>query len=42
MIFAFLNKIREEGPLKYIFDEMKVMGEIGFENKTKPTALMSA
>ena len=42
LIFAFINLVRVEGPKEYIYQEMKVMREINFANKTKGAALNTA
>eukprot|EP00347_Sterkiella_histriomuscorum_P004511 403360183 len=39
ILFQFINKLRQEGPKKYIFDEKQQMHQIDFDYKTKSSAL---
>lgn len=39
LIFAFVNQIKQDGPLEYIFLEKKIMAEINFNNMQKSAAI---
>jgi secreted Zn-dependent insulinase-like peptidase len=42
LIFAHINRLKKEQPRRYIFDEVRTMKEIAFDNKTRKSALSTA
>ena len=42
LTFAFINKVRKEGPLEYIQKEAEMMGKIGFENSRRASAIQTS
>ena len=39
IVFAYIHKLKEQGPQQYSFDELKKIHAIAFENKKRNTAL---
>ena len=42
MVYTYLNKIKKEGPLDYVYNELKQKNLIDFNNMTKNSALRAA